>query len=409
MLADYFRDRQIGLFMGDRSEWKLSIMGFPQGSVLGPTLWNIMLDDLLRSPLSPGVELIAYADDVTILIESQSRRGIEDAASRVLDTVYEWGVRNRLVFSPEKSLAMTFRGKLQRPPTIKLGGETIKRVASATVLGVVIDTGLSFALHAANIGERASRCFGKMSRVSASSWGVKYRSLKIIYRGTFVATVTYAAAVWCERASLYVVRSALLRTQRPSLILLTKAYRSVSSAALPVLAGVLPADLEVLRAGRMEMARQNAAKEETGIERRAIWESIIEAWQNRWNNELNGRELFRFFPDVSARLNACWVEPDYETSQILTGHGCFRCRLHAMKLCEISMCECGLEEEDMHHVLWSCPLYEDIRRRMLDGIERMDTGPVYYTDLVSSEANFRRLKEFAHGWHKRRGRRNENL
>ena len=127
------------------------------------------------------------------------------------------------------------------------------------MLGVVLDTGLSFARHASSIGERAAKCFGKMSRVSASAWGIRYPGLRVLYKGTFVATVTYAAACWYRRATLHVVRSALLRTQRPSLILLTKAYRSASTAALAVLGGVLPADLEVIRAGRLDEERQAAA------------------------------------------------------------------------------------------------------------------------------------------------------
>ncbi|GBP12198.1 Retrovirus-related Pol polyprotein from type-1 retrotransposable element R1 4 [Eumeta japonica] len=115
------------------------------------------------------------------------------------------------------------------------------------------------------------------------------------------------------------------------------------------------------------------------------------------------RKLYRFFPEVSARLSSDWVEPDYETSQLLTGHGCFRKRPHDMRLNDTSMCFCGQTDEDMHHVLWSCPLYDDIRSEMLSDIEVMQVGPVYYTDLVGSQANFRRLREYARAWHRLRG------
>ncbi|GBP07289.1 hypothetical protein EVAR_92157_1 [Eumeta japonica] len=46
-----------------------------------------------------------------------------------------------------------------------------------------------------------------------------------------------------------------------------------------------------------------------------------------------------------------------------------------------------LTDEDMHHVLWSF-LYDEIRRDMLNGVEVLQVGPVYYADLVSSQANF---------------------
>lgn len=123
------------------------------------------------------------------------------------------------------------------------------------------------------------------------------------------------------------------------------------------------------------------------------------AWQKRWETEEKGRETYRFFPEVSVRLKYTWVEPAYELSQILTGHGCFRKRLYDMKLSEVKVCFCGLEDEDLHHVLWVCPLYEEIRRALLTGISRSEEGPVYYADLVNSPGNFERLRRFAHEWH----------
>ncbi|GBP77288.1 Retrovirus-related Pol polyprotein from type-1 retrotransposable element R1 4 [Eumeta japonica] len=102
---------------------------------------------------------------------------------------------------------------------------------------------------------------------------------------------------------------------------------------------------------------------------------MIVEWQKNWDAEMNGRELYRYFPDVSARLSFDWVEPDYQTSQLLTGHGCFRKRLYDLGLNETSMCLCEQTDEDMHHVLWSCPLYDDIRSVMLSGIEVLQVGP----------------------------------
>ncbi|GBP88565.1 Retrovirus-related Pol polyprotein from type-1 retrotransposable element R1 [Eumeta japonica] len=408
MLRDYFSNRRVCLYLSPEVFWKASTMGCPQGSVLGPTLWNVLMDDLLRLPLPDGVRIVAYADDVSVLIGAESRIGIETKARDTLRLISEWGGRNRLEFSPSKSQTMTMKGRFQRPPIIRLSGNPIRAVASATVLGVVIDASLSFAQHAASIVERASRCFGKLSRMSAASWGIRYGALRVLYRGTFVATVTYGAGYWVDRVETYVARSTLLRGQRPALVLLTKAYRSVSTAALPVLAGVLPADLEVTRAGRLDLARLQATKAEIRARKRGLWDEIIAVWQERWTNETRGRELHRFFPDVAVRLSSDWVSPDYETSQILTGHGCFRKRLNDMKLCDTSVCFCGMEDEDMYHILWSCPLYAEMRMKMMNGITREDMGPIYYTDLVSCKTNFDRLVEFARAWHRLRGRLEED-
>ncbi|GBP79727.1 Retrovirus-related Pol polyprotein from type-1 retrotransposable element R1 4 [Eumeta japonica] len=189
--------------------------------------------------------------------------------------------------------------------------------------------------------------------------------VEIIYRGTFVAVITYAAAIWFRRANYHVVRSALLRAQRPTLILLTRAYRSTSTYALPVLEGVLPADLEVVR------------------RREERWEGAPEGW-----------ELYSFFPDVRERMNKDTIEPDYVSSQMLTGHGCFRKRLYEMKLSIRKDCDCGWYEETRDHVLWHCPLCDDERKEMMDKLEYTTIGPVHFADLTSTRGNFYAFRGF---------------
>lgn len=161
----------------------------------------------------------------------------------------------------------------------------------------------------------------------------------------------------------------------------------------------MPADLEVTRAGRRMRECEGLARELAAERRRRIDSDVLAIWQDRWVSEGKGRELFKFFPDVVGRRKATWIEPDYQTSQILTGHGIFNKRLADMRLREGHACDCGAVEEDRDHVLWECPLYDEIRGRMLDGISRSEVGPVYHADLVRDEKNFRLLREFAHTWH----------
>lgn len=402
VLVSYFTGRQVGLFMGDRVVWKRSTMGCPQGSVLGPTLWNILMDDILRLPMPAGVSMVAYADDVTIVIEAPSRAAIERNAQLALQAVSEWGTRNRLSFSPAKSQTLTMKGKFKRAPTIRMDGVSIANVTNTRLLGVVIDEASSYVPHANFTGQKAVNCFGKVSRVSASTWGIRYRALRVLFAGTYVATLTYAAAVWWRRSSHYAVRSALLRTQRPALVLLTKAYRSVSTAALPVLAAVLPADLEVTRAGRIAQECSGLVSRERKVVKKSIVAEVVAQWQERWRSSADGRDLFSFFPDVADRVSYGWVEPDYVMSQILTGHGNFRHRLHAMKLNDVAECYCGHAEETRDHILWDCELYQGEREEMLANWSRTESGPVYFGELVASAEGYRRLRAFAHKWHKKR-------
>lgn len=73
--------------------------------------------DLLRLRVPIGTSLIAYADDVTVMIEVNSWREIESSAEAVLGLALEWGNRNHPAFFSAKMKTMTIKGKLQsRPP-----------------------------------------------------------------------------------------------------------------------------------------------------------------------------------------------------------------------------------------------------------------------------------------------------
>ncbi|KAA5654924.1 hypothetical protein F3G58_32000, partial [Pseudomonas aeruginosa] len=127
MLTDYFRGRRIAVVAGECAEWKVSTMGCPQGSVLGPTLWNVLLDDLLALPQGgEGTEMVAYADDVTVLVRGDSRAQLERRAHAVLGLAEGWASRNQLDFAPAKSRCIMLKGKFQRPPIVRCGSHVIR-------------------------------------------------------------------------------------------------------------------------------------------------------------------------------------------------------------------------------------------------------------------------------------------
>ena len=85
---DYFRNRWAFL-IGEHDEVVRRVeRGCPQGSVAGPILWNLCMNDLLNDLSNMHVEVVAFADDLLLLIEGETRRLVESRAGEVMEHVY---------------------------------------------------------------------------------------------------------------------------------------------------------------------------------------------------------------------------------------------------------------------------------------------------------------------------------
>ncbi|GBP86234.1 hypothetical protein EVAR_57354_1 [Eumeta japonica] len=98
---------------------------------------------------------------------------------------------------------MVVKGGLQLTPKLRMEGVSIAAVANNKVLEIMLDTSLSYGQHTREMGERAANVL-VMSRVSATSWGIRYSSLKIIYRSIYVAGIkvrNHARAADADRSA----------------------------------------------------------------------------------------------------------------------------------------------------------------------------------------------------------------
>lgn len=75
--------------------------GCPQGSPLGPLIWNITISDLLNSKFPSDVYIQASADDITLVIRGNSRNNIEQKATEALKIVENWGIDKELTFTQQ--------------------------------------------------------------------------------------------------------------------------------------------------------------------------------------------------------------------------------------------------------------------------------------------------------------------
>ena len=131
----------------------------PQGSILGPTLFLIYVNDL-EDHLLEGVELATYADDTTLYTALRTKSGVRDACATLqagVDAMEKWGKDWRISFEPTKCMSMTFSRKCEDwdIPHITLDGAEVPEedlvkcpsCPSSPAVALVVHT---LAIHARN-------------------------------------------------------------------------------------------------------------------------------------------------------------------------------------------------------------------------------------------------------------------
>ena len=78
----------------------------PQGSVLGSPIWNILYDGLLRQPLPHGVSIVAYADDIALIIVGKTIEDMQYLGDIAIEVVGNWLSDHGLSLAAEKTEAV---------------------------------------------------------------------------------------------------------------------------------------------------------------------------------------------------------------------------------------------------------------------------------------------------------------
>ena len=162
--------------------------GVPQGAVLSPTLFNIMLHDF---PEEADVTLYTYADDITMSIVGRDLSKIRSSLQRYLNSVVTWLEGWEMVVCPDKSSMQVYARSRNIGTILKINNRVLPQVKVKKILGVIFDAPLlTYSNHILNLCGDVKRRINIMKCISSINWGASTRKFSEFFiKVSFVANL----------------------------------------------------------------------------------------------------------------------------------------------------------------------------------------------------------------------------
>ena len=193
--------------------------GVPQGSVLGPLLFLLYINDLplhLRDELTNTL----FADDASIHTASKSMSELNVRLQNGLNEVNDWCLKNCMSIHPDKtkSMVITTRQKHQRAPlllSLSIGTQSIQQVSVHKALGLTIDSDLSWHSHLDSLTKRLSTNTYLLSRLKKYA---NNKALKLFFEAHINSFVNYVSTLWDNVSGEYMKRLNAVRRRAVKLL-----------------------------------------------------------------------------------------------------------------------------------------------------------------------------------------------
>ena len=189
LIHDYLSNRKQQTKIDDKySSWSEILFGVPQGSILGPLLFNIFLADLFF--IVRDIDIASYADDTTPFLVEDNIENLIASLEEGSKTLFVGFKNNRLKNNPDKCHALI---STNRHLDIKIGDNTIGNSECEKLLGVKIDVNLNFNNHISDLCKKAGRKISALARVEPF---MSFNKRKLLMNAFFTSQFSYCPLIW---------------------------------------------------------------------------------------------------------------------------------------------------------------------------------------------------------------------
>ena len=214
ILKTYLEGRRQTVRVGGACSMRGAAMtvGVPQGSVLGPLLFLMFMNDL--SAHLPFGDLYQYADDTTLILKHESTEGLAGLVRETMESMKVWCRENRMILNENKTAVLQIA--LSAPSSsilVRTSGRSIPLSESVGFLGVRLHSGLKWATHINGVRDKLSRLHYTIFKLRDV---VELGVLRMYYLSCIESILSYGIILWGslehDIAPLFVLQKRCLRT-----------------------------------------------------------------------------------------------------------------------------------------------------------------------------------------------------
>mgnify|MGYP000176344217 CR=1 FL=1 len=389
---------------GSFSDWVNIDSGVPQGSVLGPLLFLVFINDLIDDITC---KVYLFADDTTLFEIVETPEGTVINFNANLKVVEEWGEKWKVDFNPDKTEEMIISTKKKKPAHDQLSfmNKPILRVNEHKHLGVTLSDNLCWDSHIKHICKKAS---SRLGRIRSCMYHLPCDALECIYSSYIRPILEYASPIFdnCSGRS----RAMLENVQYKASLLVSGAMRTSSQSKIlsclgwPSLAvrrkyhklvlyykithGSCPEHLRALiprpNIERVNYSLRNISGRSLVYARTSLFiNSFIPSSTRLWNalplsiRNCPSVNIFKvqlkrhLFPARLGYLRQGPRKLNILINRLRVDFSALNAHLFSRRLIENPSCPCGCPSETINHFLLQCPLHDTPRQTLVARISEI--------------------------------------
>lgn len=403
--TNYLLDRKQRVVMpGVTSSWGYIKAGVPQGSILGPLLFLVYINDIV-SDINSTIKL--FADDTSLYLIVDTPNNAANMLNNDLETIHRWAETWLVTFNPSKSESLLISRKNIKPahPPLKMNSETIKEVPHHKHLGIFLSNDGTWHQHIEYI---LTKAWQRLYIMRKFKYLLDRESLQIIYTSFIRPILEYADVVW-DNCTQYEVNAmekvqteaARIVTGATKLVSLDKLYRETGWETLEVRRSkhklclfykmthnLTPAYLTSLVPQTFESTVSYNLRGSQNIRpiltrTQLYYKSFLPSCTREWNELPDEVKRSVSLASFKTQLNKNNLKiPKYystgkrnlqiQHTRLRTSCSSLNQHLYSKNIVESPFCLCGAVETTEHFLL-ECPRYTPIRANMINIVSSVRT------------------------------------